>query len=54
MEPMARHAMGIGIVILLGVVTLLGANWLSDRRVSPGVSRRVAGTLGDLLSWLRS
>ena len=38
--------MGIGIVTLLGVVALLGANWLSDRRVSPGVSRRVAGALG--------
>ena len=37
--------MGIGIIILLGVVTLLGANWLSDRRVSPDVSRRVAGAL---------
>ena len=43
---MAKHAMGIGIVTLLGVVALLGANWLSDRRVSPGVSRRVAGALG--------
>ena len=46
MEPMATHAMGIGIVTLLGVGILLGANWLTDYRVSPEVSRRVAGALG--------
>ena len=48
MEPVAQQAIGIGIVILLGVVTLVGANWLSDHRVSPGVSRRVAGALWGL------
>ena len=40
--------MGIGIVTLLGVGILLGANWLTDYRVSPEVSRRVAGALGGL------
>ena len=46
---MANHAMEIGIVTLLGLMILLGANWLSDRRVSPDLSRRVAGALGGLV-----
>ena len=49
MEPMANHTMGIGIVALLGLMTVLGANWLNGCGVSPGLSRRVAGALGGLV-----
>jgi len=41
--------MGIPLVILLGLMVLLGTNWLSDRGVSPTLSRRVAGALGGLV-----
>ena len=45
---MSKQAIGITIVTFVGMAGLIGANWLSDCRVLPGVSRRVAGAAGGL------